>query len=92
MQPIDVDVNLANVARRRVNARIGFLIHCVVFFVVNTFLFALNLNSDSASFWAKWPLMGWGLGLILHGLMVFIGQVMGNWREKMIHREMTRLS
>lgn len=92
MKPIDVDMNLANVARSRVNARLGLLIHLCVFLIIMTFLIALNLRQENAYFWAKWPLLGWGLGLTLHATGVILGQVFGNWREHLVQREMTKLS
>ncbi len=35
------------------------------------------------------PLAGWGLGLAIHGLVVLL--VLGNWRDRLVAREVERL-
>lgn len=57
-------------ARRRFIAarRRGFLGHLIPYLAVNTGLIAANLLTDRADFWAIWPLLGWGIGLLSHGL------------------------
>lgn len=59
-------------ARRRLEARRGFLAHLAVFLVVNTALVIINLMTAPDDFWARWPLMGWGIGVAFHGLAVFV--------------------
>jgi hypothetical protein len=38
--------------------------------VVNAILIAINALSPGV-WWAQWPLIGWGIGLVGHGLAVF---------------------
>ena len=45
-----------------------FLRHVVVYLVVCSFLVYLDFSSGSAYHWSFWPVLGWGLGLLLHGL------------------------
>ena len=59
-------------ARERLEARRGFFAHLAVFVVVNTALFIVNMATASDYLWAKWPLMGWSIGLAFHGLAVFV--------------------
>jgi 2TM domain len=33
-------------------------------------LFGLN-SLSSANWWVQWPLLGWGMGIMFHGLLVF---------------------
>ena len=62
-------------AYRRVQAIRGFYIHLVVYILVNIGLFVLNLLVAPGSLWFYWPLLGWGIGLLAHGVSVF-----GAWR------------
>ena len=57
-------------ARARVQAVKGFYLHGVAFVVVNIALFALNALLGEG-WWFYWPLIGWGIGLGLHGFSVF---------------------
>lgn len=44
-----------------------FRAHLIPYVAVNTSLVLLNLITCPTYFWAVYPLMGWGLGLTLHG-------------------------
>lgn len=51
--------------------RIGFYIHVAVFLLVNALLITINLRTTPENIWFYWPLMGWGLGIVLHaGLLL----------------------
>ncbi|MES2100522.1 MAG: 2TM domain-containing protein [Pseudomonadota bacterium] len=77
-------------ARRRVGRKMGFYIHATVFVLVNLGLFAINAISGEPH-WARFPLMGWGLGLAIHGLVTFIGLQGEGVRRGMLEREIERL-
>ena len=47
--------------------RRAFRAHLIPYLAVNTFLILLNLLTSPSRFWAIYPLLGWGLGLALHG-------------------------
>jgi len=53
--------------RLKAKRRRAFNTHLIPFLAVNTFLITLNLVTTPLSFWAIYPLLGWGLGLALHG-------------------------
>lgn len=76
-------------ATRQVERKIGFLIHLGVYLLVNSGLIALNLLHPQHRFWAAAPLLGWGIGLLFHGLKVF---VRGNphWKRRMIEWELSK--
>ena len=59
-----------SLARRHVAAIKGFYIHLAVFVLVNALLLVLNA-STGAPWWAQWPLLGWGIGVIGHAIAVF---------------------
>lgn len=77
-------------ARRLVERRIGFLIHLGVFAVVNTGLILFNLLATPQRMWSVWPLFGWGIGLLFHGLAVLLFAPGAQWKQRMIERELEK--
>ena len=59
-------------ARLRAEAKYGFYRHLAVYVVVNLMLFVINLATSPTNFWAIWPLIGWGIAIAIHALMVFV--------------------
>lgn len=69
-------------AERRVKELKGFYGNLTSYCLVIPFLIALNLLTSPNHLWFYWPMLGWGIGLIAHGVNVFgIGK---NWEEKKI--------
>ena len=59
-------------AKKRVEARKGFFIHLIVYICVNILLIIIWAFVAGAGFpWFIFPLVGWGIGLLFHGLGVF---------------------
>lgn len=59
-------------ATRRAKAKMGFYIHFAIYFVVNTFqMFSSFFSPDPFSYWPS--MLGWGVGLAIHGFVVFVG-------------------
>jgi hypothetical protein len=77
-------------ATQTVDARIGFYIHLAVYAFVNAGLIAINLSTSPEHLWFKWPLLGWGLGLVCHALAVFVLPRGRSIRGRMIAREMRK--
>jgi len=77
-------------ARRRVRRKLGFGIHALVFVLVNLGLFAINATTGEPH-WARFPLMGWGLGLAIHGIVTFVALQGDGLRRSMVQREIERL-
>jgi hypothetical protein len=48
-----------------------FYTHLTIYTIANGSLLALNLLAGEPA-WAVWPLLGWGIGLIAHGVAVFL--------------------
>ena len=80
---------LDRAARRRVRAKMGWYIHALVYASVNTGL--LLIAWQSGRNWAMYPLLGWGLGLALHGASVLLMAPGSSWRENMVARERAAL-
>jgi len=53
------------------SAKRSFFTHLTVYIAVMTMLVVLNLTQSPENFWVIWPMMGWGLGVLLHGFNVF---------------------
>jgi hypothetical protein len=62
---------LERLARRRAHAKMGWLIHALVYVCVNAGLAAVAWYTGRT--WHLYPLAGWGLGLAIHGLAVWLG-------------------
>lgn len=87
---IHADPALESRARRRVAMRMGFYTHALVFVLVNLGLFAMNAMTGGYR-WSTWPLFGWGLGLAIHGLVVFLSLQGEGWRQRMLAQEIEHL-
>jgi peptidoglycan biosynthesis protein MviN/MurJ (putative lipid II flippase) len=48
----------------------GFFYHFSSYVIVNLILIAVNLLFTPQHIWFFWPLLGWGIGLLAHGLAV----------------------
>lgn len=81
---------LERLARRRAGAKMGWYIHATVYVLVNLFL--VILASSRGQHWAMYPLLGWGLGLLIHGAVVFFVAPGGNFYDRLLERERKALS
>ena len=79
-------------AKKRVEALRGFYVHLGVYVVVNLFLFLFNIVTTPDSLWFYWPLLGWGIAIVVHASSVFIfGRPLGaDWEEKKIREIMAK--
>ena len=77
-------------AKKRANEIKEFYQHLTTYVLVNAFLFAVNKLTSPGYNWFIWPLLGWGLGLVLHALSVF-GRLWGrDWEKRKIKEIMDR--
>lgn len=58
-------------ARSRAEAKFGFYKHLAAYVAVNLLLIVINLATWPGNFWAIWPLIGWGIAIAIHALIVF---------------------
>lgn len=87
LTPDDLD----KLARKRAGAKLGWYAHAVVFTLVNLLLFSLSNYGFGHRPWSVFPLLGWGLGLTLHGIAVFVLGAGSNLRERMVQKEREQL-
>jgi hypothetical protein len=74
------------IARQQVRRIKAFYLHAMIFVLVNVLLMAINLATSPDKWWSVWPLLGWGVGLVAHGIAVFgFGGIWGpEWEERKI--------
>jgi len=82
--------DLQALAKKRVDAQMGFLTHLTVFVLVNAGLYLLNLLKGGAS-WQIFPLWGWGLGLTIHGIVTLLSLQGQGLRERLMNAELRTL-
>jgi hypothetical protein len=82
---------MERMAQKRAGAKLGWYIHAIVYVLVNLFIFAISRYGFGSRPWSVYPLLGWGLGLALHGVSVFVLGSSGGLRERLVQRERERL-
>jgi hypothetical protein len=87
LSPEEID----KLARKRAGAKMGWYIHATVYVLVNLMLFAISEFGPGQKRWSIYPLLGWGLGLALHGVSVFLLGTGAGFRERLVERERQRL-
>ena len=78
-------------ARKRAGAKMGWYIHAAVYLLVNAALFAASEYGLGNHHWRLGPLLGWGLGVMFHGISVFWLGKGSSLRERMVQKERERL-
>ena len=84
-----IDPRLERLARRRAGQRMGWIVHATVFVAVNALLAAIAALSGRG--WALFPLLGWGLGLAIHGAVVLLAPAGAALKEHLVAQERRRL-
>ena len=78
---------LEKAARRNVALRMGWLIHATVFVAVNAGLWLAGHRSG----WLGLPTGGWIIGLLVHGLVVWLRPVGDSVQARLLDAERRRL-
>ena len=76
-------------ARRRAGAKFGWLIHAAVYVCVNLLLAALSARHGKG--WAVYPALGWGVGLLVHGVAVWVRTPLHGVYATLLERERAAL-
>lgn len=77
-------------AIKRVQARMGFLVHVAVYVVANVGFIVIWSLTGRGYPWFVWPALGWGIGLFAHAIGLLVGP--GSEAERRaIDREVRRL-
>ncbi|MDD5689640.1 MAG: 2TM domain-containing protein [Caldisericia bacterium] len=78
--------------KKRVEEIRGFYSHLLAYVLVNILLFIINLLTSPGVFWFYWPLLGWGIGVLVHAIGVFglFGFLGKEWEERKIKELMEK--
>ncbi|WP_305819158.1 2TM domain-containing protein [Photobacterium leiognathi] len=69
-----------------------FYSHFVTYLLVITGLFVINYFTSPDYWWAVWPALGWGIGIVSHALSAFeILNIFGpEWERKQVEKRLGR--
>ncbi|MFZ0545024.1 MAG: 2TM domain-containing protein, partial [Candidatus Promineifilaceae bacterium] len=79
-------------ARESVEARLEFYRHLAIYVGVNVLLIIINLITSPDSLWFVWPLLGWGIGIVVHAVRVFVVPTGSSLKARMIEQEIEKYS
>jgi hypothetical protein len=84
------DIERYQRAQKQVQEIKGFYGHLLSFVVFMLFFLFINLKYSPEYLWFYWPMLGWGIGLLFHGLRVFnyFPFLNRDWEEKKIKQFM----
>ena len=79
-------------AKRQLAAIRGFYIHLAVFVLVMVMLIAIN-GATGPVWWAQWPFLGWGIGVLGHAVAVFghSPAALAGWEQRKLDELKRRL-
>ena len=77
-------------AKKRLQIRLGFKIHLAVYIGVILLLLIINLSTSNDYLWVKWPILGWGIGVIFHALNAYVFPGKTSITDEMIRKEMEK--
>jgi hypothetical protein len=82
--------HLRELAIARLRRRRDFFMHATAYVVINLALSAVwLLTTPDGFYWPMFPLLGWGIGIIFHGIDTFLPAAPA---EEKVEREMRRLA
>ena len=85
------DEELYRRAKERVEEKRGFFVHLAVYVLVNVVLIIVWAVAGGGFPWFVFVLGGWGIGILMHCLSVFVFSRDSQWHAKQIEKEMERL-
>ena len=77
-------------ARRRAGLRLSWILHAAAFLVINLGL--ATVAAASGHRWVLFPMLGWGLGLAIHGAVVLLAGPAAGLHRRLLNQERTRLA
>jgi len=82
-EQIDDEDEIVRRAQRRLRDLKSFYYHLVSYAAVNVLLHIINLMAGGG-YWAIWPLLGWGIAIVLHGARIYapFGFLDSAWEER----------
>ncbi len=81
---------IERLALRRAKAKLGWFTHAAIYAIVNLGL--IGLSAANGRTWAIYPLLGWGVGLLAHGVSVWMLPPGGALLGRLAERERAKLA
>lgn len=88
MEP--TEEQLQALAKRRVEARMGWISHLTMYVVVNAGLVFVWAMTGAHYPWFIWPMIGWGMGIVGHTIAFWLGPD-STYGQHAVDRELHRL-
>ena len=83
---------LLKLAKRRVLLKKSIKWHALIYLIINVFLCAIYyVTTPGGYFWPMWSIIGWGVGLIMHAIVVGVLLSSTNSKEDAVDKEYQRL-
>ena len=76
--------------RDQAKAKVEFRIHLFTFIAVTGLLAIINLLTSPGYLWFIWPMLGWGIGIVVHAIRVYSPSGESSLKERMIQSEMNK--
>jgi len=88
-QSVSADEALALAHVRKLK---GFYSHLMLYGLVISFLVIVNVTTYQRYLWFIWPALGWGIGILFHGLRVFdkVPFLNGEWERRQVEKYLGR--
>ena len=92
-----IDEEVQDRVQQKVKARKGFLGHLGVYVAVGIFFLVINILTmgPGGSLWFYWPMVPWGMGLLIHYFAVFglpgTHELVEKWELEETARELKRM-
>ena len=79
-------------AMREVDELKGFYQHLLFYITIITTLWLINWYQGIDYWWAIWPTLGWGVGMVSHGLSAFkVFKLFGpEWERREINKRLRK--
>jgi hypothetical protein len=81
---------LETVAKKRVEARAGFIVHLILYVVMNAGFVTIWQMTGQGYPWFVWPALGWGIGVVAHAVSLLLGPGSA-YERRAIDKELRRL-
>ena len=76
-------------AHQYAKLKVEFRIHLITYIAVNALLAAINLILTPEYIWVIWPVMGWGIGLVVLAIKVHVATG-SSFKDRMIEKELEK--
>ncbi len=70
----------------------AFYNHLITYLISTALLFVINFITNPDYIWAFWPMLGWGVGILSHGMHVFeLFSFFGpQWEKRQVEKRLGR--